>query len=335
MVTKSMTMLSVVLISLCVNTAASTIQASPILKILASDDGSNNLAGLLYIKPALAFQTNFLPLGANNNYYFYLHSYPYPSTSTRTIANTLIEGWTGRCLSTATTAAAPPLSTKIGSTTNPLFSVLPGNVVDSNRYCNQYLQSDLNQNNKMNLFSQCVPSTQWRNFIASINNKFSLGPYCNSVIGTTRFPPAVERQEEQQTNEATGQSTGPNFRCINGQCQTSSPSTIGEPSGSSISQQTTCINNVCQTMTCINGQCQTSSPGTTATTIVGEQGREVNQGQNIIGQQRVNQQASCAFGPGKTASSCVNSPISLNNINEGSNRIFTAYNNMPFLLAFP
>jgi hypothetical protein len=296
MVTKSMTMLSIVLISLCVNTAASTIQASPILKILANDGGSNNLAGLLYIKPALAFQTNFLPLGANNNNYFYLHSYPYPYPSTRTIANTLIEGWTGRCLSTATTAAAPPLSTKIGSTTNPLFSVLPGNVVDSNPYCNQYLQSGLNQNNKMNLFSQCVPSTQWRNFIASINNKFSLGPYCNSAIGTTRFPPAVERQEEQQTNEATGQSTGPNFRgssisqqttcvnnvcqtmtCINGQCQTSSPGTIGEPSGSSISQQTTCVNNVCQTMTCINGQCQTSSPGITATTIVGEQGREVNQ----------------------------------------------------------
>jgi hypothetical protein len=266
MLTKSMTMLSIVLTFLCINTAASTMQSSPILKLVASDGGGNKHADFPYTKPALAFQTDLIPLGTSNNNYFFQHPYPSTSTSACTVANPLIEGWVGRCLPTTRTAAAL-LTAKIGTTTNPLFSGLPGNVVVPDPTCNHYLQSDLNQNNKMNLFPQCVPTAQWRNYIASLNNNFGLAPYCNNVMG-------------------------------------------------------------------VNGQCQTSSSGTIATTI-SALGREVNQGENIIVQQRLNQQASCASGPGTTALSCVNSPISANTINDVSNGILTPYNNMPFLLPFP
>jgi hypothetical protein len=364
---ESITILYILSISLSVDTAASILQSSPILKLFASDGGVNYYAYLPYIKPAFAIQTNPIPLGNNDNYHFYQHSYP--STSTSAIANQLMGGWVGRCLSTttttttATTATPALLTAKLGTITNPLFSVLPGSVVSFNPYCSQYLQPYLNQVNKMNMFSQCVPATQWRNFIGNINNNFGLAPYCNSV---------VEGQEQRQANEAIDQSTGQNIQCISGQCQTSSsgtigePSgssisqqttcinnfcqtttcisgkcqtsssgTIGEPSGSSISQQTTCINNFCQTTTCISGKCQTSSSGTTAATTIGGQAREVNHGENIVAEQRVNQQANCAFGPGIALISCVNTPISINSINEGSNGIKTSYNNMPFLLPFP
>ncbi|MFL6424417.1 MAG: hypothetical protein ACJ71R_12600 [Nitrososphaeraceae archaeon] len=331
-------MLFIVLISLSINAVASTIQPSPILKLLANDGGSNDHAGLPYIKPALAFQGNLLPLGNNNNNYFYQHSYPPTATPTpaSTIANQQIGGWMGRCLSAAATATAPLLTAKLGTTTNPPFSVLPRNVVASDPYCNiQYPQSYLNQNNKMNLFLQCLPTTQSRNFFASINNNFGSAPYCNSVIGTTLLPPLIERQEQQQANEAIDQSTGSNIQCINGQCQTSSSGTTGEPAGSNVSQQTTCINNVCQTTTCINGQCQTSSSSGTATTTIGRQGREVDQGQNVIVQQRVNQQASCAFSPRIITLGCINNPTSVHTINEGSNEMFTPHSNIPFLLPFP
>ena len=324
MLRKSITILYILSISLSVDTAASILQSSPILKLFASDGGVNYYAYLPYIKPAFAIQTNPLPLGNNDNYHFYQHSYP--STSTSAIGNQLMGGWVGQCLSTATTATPALLTAKLGTITNPLFSVLPGSVVSSNPYCSQYLQPYLNQVNKMNMFSQCVPATQWRNFIGNINNNFGLAPYCNSV---------VEGQEQRQANEAIDQSTGRNIQCISGQCQTSSSGTIGEPSGSSISQQTTCINNFCQTTTCISGQCQTSSSGTTAATTIGGQAREVNHEENIIAQQRVNQQANCAFGPGIAVISCVNTPISINSINEGSNGIKTSYNNMPILLPFP
>jgi hypothetical protein len=244
--------LSIVLISLSTNAAASTMQSSPILKLLANDGGSSsNDVGLFYLKPALAFQTNLLPLGNNNNY-FYQHYYP---STTTTMANQLIGGWMGRCLS----AAAPLLTSKLGTTTNPLFSVSPGNVA-SDPYCNnQYLQYDLNQINRMNLFSQCLPIIQLRNFISNINNNFGLASYCNSVIGTTALPQLPGQEQQQQSNQALDHSSGSNIPCINNQCQTSSSSvTAGEPSASAVSQQTTCSNNVCQTTTCINNQCQTS-----------------------------------------------------------------------------
>jgi hypothetical protein len=245
MLRKPVIVISMVLISLGIITASPAMQSSPILKLLPGDSGSHKDVDFLYLKPALAFQTILLPYSNNNHNNNYLYQHSYPST---TIANQLIEGWMGQCLSAATATASPFLSAKLDSITSPLSSVLSRHISDSDSHCNnQYLLPYLNQIDKMNLLLQCLPTaTQSNDFITSINTNFGLALYCNSVIDATQLPLLIGGQ--QQSDHAMNQLSGSN---------------------------TMCSDNVCQTTTCINNQCQTSSSGG-ITTPVGVQG-EVNQ----------------------------------------------------------